>query len=262
MCAGATQLGRLKDPIARFTYENPAPPSPATGYDRLMATHIRQPIHGTPIITMKSQRPYFVFQKQRYEWDPEREEFRKVAAPVNEHLSFYLNSKPYQSRKEVRAFGRACGWLQFAFCKLSWRAHIHHCARHALRVFREFWTDRGNGVMLRPAACTDRATCLSIRWRRPPRLTPANGIHRQAIMPECTLGGTGSALNFPFLYRNVYTHTGGGGHGALWREQVRHPPAVLWRHVPGTDHSTLLRLPNLLRRGMLMLMGVWSLSQV
>lgn len=62
------------------------------------------------------QRPFFVFQKQRYEWDPEAKEFKKVAAPVSNSISFYMKSKPYASRKTVcthnspRVSFAACVW--------------------------------------------------------------------------------------------------------------------------------------------------------
>jgi hypothetical protein len=48
-----------------------------------------------------TQRPFFVFQKQRYEWDPSQEQFVKVVAPVSNDVSFYLNAKPPQSRRDV-----------------------------------------------------------------------------------------------------------------------------------------------------------------
>eukprot|EP01134_Creolimax_fragrantissima_P000954 CFRG0954T1 len=60
-----------------------------------------------------SKRPYFIFQKQRYEWSDEFGLFEKISPPVRNPVSFYTRAKPYRSRREVDSAQRHYGINKF-----------------------------------------------------------------------------------------------------------------------------------------------------
>eukprot|EP00124_Ichthyophonus_hoferi_P005598 Ihof_evm1s855 gene=Ihof_evmTU1s855 len=54
-----------------------------------------------PLEGKGTKKIFFVFQKQRWEYDTITKQFSKVAPPTNKSIRFYAESQPYESRKKV-----------------------------------------------------------------------------------------------------------------------------------------------------------------
>ncbi|XP_058803201.1 endoplasmic reticulum transmembrane helix translocase [Phymastichus coffea] len=66
-------------------------PTPNNGSTELVKLH-----------KSKSQEPWFIFQKTKYIWNPDKKEFRGLAFPINHSVKHYMNWKGYADEKEVQ----------------------------------------------------------------------------------------------------------------------------------------------------------------
>ncbi|XP_011648077.1 manganese-transporting ATPase 13A1 [Pogonomyrmex barbatus] len=67
-------------------------PTPNNGSSELISLH-----------HTKEQEPWFIFQKTKYNWDPEEQSFRGLQFPINHSVKHYCEWKGYLDQKEIEA---------------------------------------------------------------------------------------------------------------------------------------------------------------